>query len=67
MGHKADTPRGRGKTETVYQGERVTGVDRHGQRVTGIISGFAGGRHQTTVIRSAGYTYLLETRDVEKA
>jgi len=68
MAHRAGTPRGRGKSATVYQGDTVTAINRHGETVKGTIASFGGGRHQTTVVRdAAGYTHFAETRDVEKA
>lgn len=64
---------GESRTGIIQQDDRVTiisdGIATKGDRITGTVSHFVGGSHQTVVLErdSAGYTYSGRTLDAEKA
>lgn len=47
------------------QGERISGTNSDGQRVSGAIDSFVGRSHQTAVIREGGYTYTIDINDAD--
>lgn len=63
---------GESRSGTIQQGDKVTiisdGIATKGDRITGFVSHFVGGSHQTVVLEkdSAGYTYSGRTIDAEK-
>ena len=63
---------GESRTGTIKEGDLVTivsdGIATKGDRITGYVSHFVGGSHQTVVLQrdSAGYTYSGRTIDAEK-
>ena len=67
MPSKASTPQSNGKNgTTVYQGDRATGVSESG-KVSGEVTGFIGGSHQTATIRGEdGHTYVVPSSSLVK-
>lgn len=63
---------GESRSGVIQQGDLVTivsdGIATKGDRITGRVSHFVGGSHQTVVLErdSAGYTYSGRTIDAEK-
>lgn len=63
---------GESRSGTIKQGDKVTivsdGIATKGDRITGYVSHFVGGHHQTVVLEKdeAGYTYFGRTIDAEK-
>lgn len=54
-----------GKGERIEQGSLATITTDDGSKISGEVD-FVGGHHQTAVIRKDGYTYIGDTRTVEK-
>lgn len=63
---------GESRSGVIKEGDRVTivsdGIATKGERITGRVSHFIGGSHQTVVLErdSGGYTYSGRTIDAEK-